>query len=203
MFKATGLECVKGYDSLFKDVSFSLAEGEVMQIQGTNGSGKTSLLRILTGMSQPEAGEIFWNDKNICDDRESYNENLIYIGHFNGLKAELSALENLQLSRQYLSQTNDTTTESAIEAVGLSGFEHILAHQLSAGQKRRVALARLYLNTAPLWILDEPTTAIDVDGVKTFEKIIEAHALNGGMVILTAHQALDFGKANMRSLSLT
>jgi len=203
MFKAVGLECVKGYDSLFTDVNFTLSAGEVMQIQGTNGSGKTSLLRILTGMSQAESGEIFWDGCSIDENRESFNENLVYIGHLNSLKAELSAIENLQLSRQYLGQTNDRTTESALEAVGLAGYEHILAHQLSAGQKRRVALARLYLTTAPLWILDEPTTAIDVDGVKAFEQTIEAHALNGGMVILTAHQTLNFGKANIRSLSLT
>ncbi len=203
MFKAVGLECVKGYDSLFKDVSFSIAAGDVMQIQGTNGSGKTSLLRILTGMSQPEAGKTYWKDINIEEERETFNENLVYIGHLNGLKADLSALENLQLGRQYLSRANDTSTEEALHAVGLEGYEHILAHQLSAGQKRRVALARLHLNTAPLWILDEPTTAIDVEGVKAFEKTIEAHALNGGMVILTAHQALYFGKANTHSLSLT
>ncbi|MCP4009572.1 MAG: cytochrome c biogenesis heme-transporting ATPase CcmA [Proteobacteria bacterium] len=203
MFKAIGLECVKGYDTLFKDVSFSLSAGDVMQIQGTNGSGKTSLLRILTGMSQPEAGEIFWDDSSIDEDREAYNENLVYIGHLNGLKADLSALENLQLGRQYLNRANDTSIEEALHAVGLEGYEHILAHQLSAGQKRRVALARLYLNSASLWILDEPTTAIDVEGVKTFEKTIEAHALNGGMIILTAHQPLSFGKANTRSLSLS
>jgi heme exporter protein A len=203
MFEAIRLECVKGYDSLFKDVSFTLAAGEVMQVRGTNGSGKTSLLRILTGMSQAEAGEIYWEGRNIENDRENYLENLVYIGHLNGLKAELSALENLQLSRQYLGRTNDVSTQSALDTVGLAGYEHILAHQLSAGQQRRVALARLYLNSAPLWILDEPTTAIDVDGVRTFEQTIEAHALNGGMVILTAHQTLDFGKANTRSLSLT
>jgi heme exporter protein A len=203
VFEAIGLECVKGYDSLFRDVSFTLVAGEIMQVRGTNGSGKTSLLRILTGMSQAEAGEIFWEGLNIEDSRENYLENLVYIGHLNGLKAELSAFENLQLSRQYLSRANDVSTQSALDAVGLAGYEQILAHQLSAGQKRRVALARLYLNTAPLWILDEPTTAIDLDGVRTFEQTIEAHALNGGMVILTAHQALDFGKAKTRSLSLT
>ncbi len=203
MFEAVGLECVKGYDSLFKDVSFTLSAGEVMQIEGTNGSGKTSLLRILTGMSQAESGEIFWDGLNIDDNRETYNDNLVYIGHLNSLKADLSALENLQLSRKYLGQTNDKTTQSALDAVGLAGYEHILAHQLSAGQKRRVALARLHLNAAPLWILDEPTTAIDVNGVRAFEQTIEAHALNGGMVILTAHQKLDFGKSNTRSLSLT
>lgn len=203
MFQAIELECVKGYDCLFKNISFTLQAGEILQIQGTNGSGKTSLLRILTGLSQAETGEILWNGKHIDNDRERYLENLIYIGHTNALKAELSALENLQLSRQYPGQSNDKATQLALEEVGLAGYEHILAHQLSAGQKRRVTLARLGLSTAPLWILDEPITAIDVDGVSAFEKTIETHALNGGMVILTTHQALNFGKATTRSLSLT
>lgn len=203
MFKAIGLECVKGYDSLFKDINFSLSPGEIMQIRGTNGSGKTSLLRILTGLSQPDAGEVFWNGTNIENEPETYKEKLIYIGHLNGLKADLSALENLELGRQYLSETNGKTTEAALEAVGLAGYEHILAHQLSAGQKRRVSLARLHLDIAPLWILDEPTTAVDTDGVQAFEQTVETHALNGGMVILTAHQTLNFGKANTLSLSLT
>ncbi len=203
MLRAIDLECVKGYNSLFKNISFSLHTSEILQIQGTNGSGKTSLLRILTGLSQPETGEIFWEDTNIDVDRESYLENLIYIGHTNGLKAELSALENLQLSRQYLGKSNGKTTQHALEEVGLAGYEHILAHQLSAGQKRRVTLARLALNAAPLWILDEPITAIDVDGINAFEKTIETHVLNGGMVILTTHQTLNFGEATTRSLSLT
>ena len=203
MFQAIELECVKGYDRLFTDISFTLQAGEVLQIQGTNGSGKTSLLRILTGLSQAETGEILWNGTNIDIDRGSYLENLIYIGHTNGLKAELSALENLQLNRQYLGYSNDKPTQQALEEVGLTGYEHILAHQLSAGQNRRVTLARLSLNVAPLWILDEPITAIDADGVSAFEKTIETHALNGGMVILTTHQTLSFGKANTRSLSLT
>ncbi len=203
MFQAKELECVKGYDCLFTNINFTIQAGEILQIQGTNGSGKTSLLRILTGLSQPETGEVFWNGTNIDIDRESYLENLIYIGHTNGLKAELSAIENLQLSRQYLGQSNDKPTQQALEEVGLTGYEHILAHQLSAGQKRRVTLARLSLNTAPLWILDEPVTAIDVDGVSAFEKTIETHVLNGGMVILTTHQSLNFGKAKTLSLSLT
>lgn len=202
MFEATGLECVKGYDSLFHDVGFRLAAGEILQIEGTNGSGKTSLLRILTGLSQPEAGQIFWQGIDILEDPDTFNENLVYIGHQNGLRAELTALENLQLTRQYLASSNSTTTEAALASVGLAGYEHIMAHQLSAGQKRRVALARLQLNNAPLWILDEPTTAIDVDGVKDFEQTVERHVLNGGLVILTAHQKLSFGQAPTRALAL-
>jgi len=203
MFKAQNIECVKGYDSLFKEVSLALSPGEIVQIQGTNGCGKTSLLRILTGLSQAEAGDIYWNDIDIEDDPATFRENLIYIGHLNGLKGELTASENLEHARLNLSQSTEINTEDALEKVGLAGYEHIVAHQLSAGQKRRVTLARLHLTTAPLWILDEPITAIDVEGVKAFEQTIEAHAKKGGMVILTTHQALSFGAAPTRSLSLT
>ncbi len=203
MFKAVQLECVKGYDSLFRDISFELLPGEILQIEGTNGSGKTSLLRILTGLSQPAEGEVFWDGQNIEKDPAHFNQNLIYIGHLNALKAELSALENLELVRQYLNNTNALTTQRALANVGLAGYEHILAHQLSAGQKRRVALARLQLNHAPLWVLDEPTTAIDKQGVIAFQQTIENHTQNGGMVILTAHQPLHFGNAKIRSLWLS
>ena len=203
MFKAVGLECVKGYDSLFRDVSFELEPGQIMQIIGTNGCGKTSLLRILIGLSQPEAGEVFWDDNNIDDERAEFNENLLYIGHQNGLKADLSAVENLQLMRQYLGHCTSTSAEQALAEIGLAGYEPILAHQLSAGQKRRVALARLHLSEAALWILDEPITAIDVDGVHSFEQAIEKHILKGGMLIFTSHQKLDFGSVKTRTLSLS
>ena len=203
MFKAQNLECVKGYDSLFKNVSFELSPGEIIQIQGTNGCGKTSLMRILTGLSQAESGEVLWDGSNIDSDPSQFRNNLIYIGHLNGLKGELSAIENLHHARQNLSQSQDISDQEALTRVGLSGYEHIIAHQLSAGQKRRVTLARLHISQAPLWILDEPITAIDVDGVKAFERTIEAHVNNGGMVIITTHQTLSFGKAPMTALSLS
>ncbi len=174
-----------------------------MRVHGTNGSGKTSLLRILTGLSQAESGDVYWNDENIDADRASFNENLLYIGHRNGLKADLSAFENLTLLNHQLKQFSEVSVQDALDAVGLSGYETILAHQLSAGQKRRVALARLHLSTAPLWILDEPTTAIDTDGVEAFQRIVEQHANEGGMVIFSSHQALSFEQIPIRDLSLS
>jgi len=203
MFSATGLECVKGYDSLFSGLDLKIKQGEVMQIHGTNGSGKTSLLRILTGLSQPAAGEVFWNGVNIEDDPAAFNENLSYIGHLNGLKTELSALENLHLMQKYLTRSSNTQPQAALDAVGLAGYEHILTYQLSAGQKRRVALARLALCNTPLWILDEPTTAIDNEGVQAFEQTVIEHTNKGGMVILTAHQKLNFGATNLCSVNLS
>lgn len=202
MLHAVDLECVKGYDSLFSNINFTLNRGEVLQITGTNGSGKTSLLNILTGLSLPYHGEVFWQGTLLQDNHSLFHANLCYLGHKNGLRADLSAHENLQLMHSYLAQSTSLTIEQALSNVGLQGYEDILAHQLSAGQQRRVALARLLLSKSPLWILDEPTTAVDVDGVVGFEQTITKHLDNSGMVIFTSHQALTFGSHKIRELSL-
>ena len=147
MLQAHQIECVKGHNPLFSDLSFEAKAGQIIQIAGRNGSGKTSLLRILTGLSLPESGEIHWQGKAISEQRTRFNADLAYFGHLNGIKAELSALENIQSQQSFLESTQDCTPEQALENVGLRGYEDVYGFQLSAGQKRRVGLARFYLST--------------------------------------------------------
>lgn len=203
MLSAHDLECVKGYTALFEGVSFSVTAGQIVQITGRNGAGKTSLLRILAGLSLPETGEVRWQEMPILEDRAAYYQQMAYLGHLNGLKDELTALENLHAHTALLAQQTTTTPKAALESVGLAGYEDVTAYQLSAGQKRRLSLARLSLGRASLWLLDEPTTAIDVDGVAAFEQHIQRHANAGGMVVFTSHQSLDFGNADFRTVSVS
>jgi heme exporter protein A len=192
MLEVSNLECVRGDRRLFKDVSFSLRAGELLQIHGPNGSGKTSLLRMLCGLVLPAEGNISWQGLSIRDLREEYAQAVAYIGHLPAVKDELSALENLsiasELSGVHLSQDQ---VFAALRRMGLGGRELLPAKVLSQGQRRRVALARLLVSGATLWILDEPLTALDVAAVKLMQSLIEAHLHNGGMVILTTHQDIE------------
>ena len=186
------LFCERDDRVLFENLSFSVSCGEVLQIEGPNGSGKTTLLRILSGLSKAYEGELFWNSEPLADVRDDFLESLLYFGHLPGVKATLTPEENLRWYAALHPQT-DTITERIFEAlskVGLFGYEDVPCHSLSAGQNRRVSLARLYLSRAPLWVLDEPFTAIDKRGVAAIEALIEAHAKNGGSVILTTHHDL-------------
>ncbi|MFT5261274.1 MAG: heme exporter protein A [Saprospiraceae bacterium] len=202
MLKAINIECVKGYDALFSGYHLTIKPGQIVQITGENGSGKTSLLRILTGLSYPEEGDVLWNGESIFTEPQNYRLQLAYLGHLNGLKPGLSSIENLSLQQTLFAQPSNITALQALDAVGLSGYEPILVNQLSAGQQRRVALARLLLSNAKLWILDEPITAIDTTGVTVFEKIITQHILNDGMVILTSHQPLNFPELSVRQSAI-
>ena len=192
MLEVSNLECVRGDRRLFKDVSFALRAGELLQIHGPNGSGKTSLLRMLCGLVLPAEGKISWQGFGIGDLREEYAQAVTYIGHLPAVKDELSALENLsiasELSGIHLSQDQ---VFSALRRMGLGGRELLPAKVLSQGQRRRVALARLLVSGATLWILDEPLTALDVAAVKLMQSLIEAHLHKGGMVILTTHQDIE------------
>ena len=176
-----------------------------MQIEGPNGVGKTSLLRLLTGLSQPFAGEVCWNGENIRHCRDEYHANLLYLGHQPGVKAALTPFENLKFYQQlHHPQQTETDLWLILARVGLAGFEENPTGQLSAGQQRRVALARLWLSQkAALWILDEPFTAIDKQGVKVLEQLFLAHAERGGMVILTTHQDLTLMQGRLKTISLT
>ena len=192
----TGLEVRQLYSErddrvLFADLNFTLNSGDVLQIAGPNGSGKTSLLRILAGISSRYQGDILWHDHSLAQQRADYLQQLLYIGHGAGIKAALSPLENLRWSCALRGiPSNDIPILDALAKVGLSGFEQQACFSLSAGQQRRVNLARLFCIPAQFWILDEPFTAIDQRGVAEIEQWISDFADSGGAVLLTTHHRL-------------
>lgn len=208
MFEALDLSCVRDERTLFSGLSFTIEPGEIVQIEGRNGAGKTSLLRILAGLSSPDAGEVRWQGVSTRRQRDIFHQQLLYLGHQPGVKSVLTAFENLAF---YLSVNGQTVRGNAsaeaiyqaLENVGLLGYEDVTVGQMSAGQQRRVALARLWLSDAPLWILDEPLTAIDKQGVATLIALFEQHAQRGGMVLLTTHQDLQGVNRDVRKLRLT
>lgn len=180
-------------------LSFKAEAGTITQIGGENGSGKTSLLRILTGLAPAESGEVLWKGKSIQKGRADYAAALTFIGHLPGIKAPLTPLENLSWLAPASSQSDCI---DALAKVGLRGYEESPCYRLSAGQKRRAALARLYLEKRQIWILDEPFTAIDKAGVEKLEALLVKHAEQGGIVILTTHHELNIGGANYQQISL-
>jgi heme exporter protein A len=191
MLEASNLECVRGEKSLFRDLSFRLEAGACLMVQGTNGSGKTSLLRMLCGLSQPAAGEIRWNGEPIRKLAEDYRGELLYCGHAGAVKDDLTALENASISAlRSGEEVDEDAARQALRQLGLRGREELPARVLSAGQKRRVALTRLLLEKRTLWVLDEPLTALDKAAVANLCGMIDAHLAAGGMAVLTSHQDL-------------
>ncbi|MEW6990191.1 cytochrome c biogenesis heme-transporting ATPase CcmA [Colwelliaceae bacterium 6441] len=201
LLSAKQLTCIREERILFENLNFSINCGDIIQVEGPNGAGKTSLLRILAGLSQPYDGEVLFNEQSIHNERELYNQNLLYIGHLAGIKGEMTAQENLAFNLS-LSGLNKSQAEHTLSEVNLLGFEDALASHLSAGQHRRIALAKLWQSKAPIWILDEPFTAIDKNGVKKLENLMVQHAQNGGCVILTTHQDLAIDKNLYKKLTL-
>jgi heme exporter protein A len=182
--EARELSCIRDERVLFSNLNFTLNSGQVLLIEGRNGAGKTSLLRILTGFRKPDSGDLFWNDEAIDDTQEFYQDTA-YIGHNNGLKDTLTAEENLRYAQALAIST--LTIDDAMEQVGLNGYQETVVRFMSAGQKRRLALARLLCTHKPLWILDEPFTSLDRASIKLFEKFIETQVNQGGLVIMTSH----------------
>jgi heme exporter protein A len=184
------LSCERDQRPLFSNLNLSCDAGEAVQILGPNGSGKTTLLRTLAGLCREFRGQILWNGEHVDQVGWDYRHNILFIGHRPGIKTALTPLENLSWYSALTDRASTDTVATALAAVGLSGYEDIPCAQLSAGQLRRVALARLHLSGARLWILDEPFTAIDKSGVAELEALMARHTSKGGLVLLSSHQEL-------------
>lgn len=204
MLEVSNLACSRGDHRVFSGLNFTLDPGQIMQVQGANGSGKTSLLRSLCGFITPDDGDIVWRGERISDLDEEYYAELLYLGHLNAIKDELSALENLLVSAGLSGvELEEKQAIAALRRMGLRGREMLPTKVLSQGQRRRVALARLLVSDASLWILDEPLTALDVGAVALVQELIAEHLAKQGMVIFTTHQPLQVAGMEMRNLSLS
>lgn len=203
MLEASNLECVRGDRRLFAGVGFRLEGGEMLYLQGKNGSGKTSMLRMLCGLTQPASGEIRWRGAAIGTLGDDFRAELCYLGHLNAIKEELTPLENLLASARLAEETLDEDAAlDALEMVGLRGREDLACRYLSQGQKRRVALARLVHERRALWVLDEPYVALDTAAVDLVAGLIGAHLQRGGLAVLTTHQTVEVRAGAVRELKL-
>lgn len=189
MFTVSNLSCSRGNKPLFADVSFEIKPGQALHLEGDNGVGKTSLLRIVCGLSPADAGEVRWQGHRIQDEAAAFRSALFYLGHGLSLKEELTALENL-LSDAAVAGRSLTSVQAlhALARMGLRGREHLPLRVMSQGQKRRTALARLLASQAPLWVLDEPFVALDTKAVDGLRGLLADHVAQGGMVLFTSHQ---------------
>jgi heme exporter protein A len=203
MLEVCELECRRGGRRLFGGLSFSLNQGELLHVQGANGTGKTSLIRILSGLSSQDAGVVSWKGTDIRGMREEYASRLLYLGHQPAVKDDLTVAENLSVSLR-MGGVNPSPVElrAALDVTGLGKLITLPARVLSQGQRRRLALARLWQDNKPLWVLDEPFTALDVQATTLLEGRLERHLAGGGMVVLTTHQRPSIAENYLRVLSL-
>ncbi|MGQ0656557.1 MAG: cytochrome c biogenesis heme-transporting ATPase CcmA [Chromatiales bacterium] len=204
MLEGHDLECARGERLLFRALTLRVEAGTLLRVAGPNGSGKTSLLRLLCGLLQPTHGLVRWRGSNIRVLREDYWREIAHIGHLNGIKDDLTALENLRTSATIAGLTSDEgAARAALADLGLAGCEHTLARRLSLGQRRRIALARLFLSgSIPLWILDEPFTALDARGLAALCARIGEHLAASNIVLLTTHLDVPIKAPATRLLTL-
>ncbi|MDD5250759.1 MAG: cytochrome c biogenesis heme-transporting ATPase CcmA [Rhodocyclaceae bacterium] len=191
MLTAHGLTCVRGERRLFAGLDLAVGPGEWLHVRGENGAGKTSLLRLLVGLMMPAEGEIRWDGTPVAKLTDEYRRQMLFLGHHGAVKEELTTLENLHFAAALDgAELPEREALAALHRFGLRGREELPVRFLSAGQKRRVLLARLVTRKAKLWVLDEPFTALDVKAVDMLSALIGEHLAAGGMAVLTSHQAM-------------
>ena len=190
VLKAEQLSCERDDRVLFRELSFSARAGEVIQIKGSNGSGKTTLLRVICGLNDNYHGTLKWFNEPIEDNQDDFYSSLIYLGHQVGVNKVLTPVENLRWSVGLRENVTSDSIYQALAEIGLKGFEDSQCFSLSAGQQQRVSLSKLLLGTAIIWVLDEPFTTLDVDGVQLLEKLLGDHARKGGVALVTTHHEL-------------
>ncbi|CAK0743130.1 cytochrome c maturation protein A [Gammaproteobacteria bacterium] len=188
---------------LFADLSFELHPGQALVLEGRNGAGKTSLLRILCGIRLPEAGEVRWQGEDIFQLGPAYHEQIAYLGHKDGHKLDLTPLENLRMAQGLNRACAGTTLTGALREAGLQGFEDVPTRTLSAGQQRRLAIARLWVTEAALWVLDEPFTSLDRQGIQVVESLIAGHLVAGGLTAMTTHHRVSLDAQSLLTLDLS
>lgn len=202
LLQTVDLCCVRDDRNLFEGLNLALDAGGMLLVEGRNGSGKTSLLRIVTGLSMPESGEVLWRGEPIIKLAADYYEQVNYVGHHDGIKRDLTCLENLRLV-QAMGKPVPIDLDDALDRVDLYRFGDNLVGTLSAGQKRRLALARLIVTEARLWILDEPFTSLDKASMGLFQKLFERHLQTGGVIIMTSHHDVGFADSAVQRLNLS
>ena len=200
MLKISNLACERDDRILFYNLNYEFPSGKIIQLEGQNGAGKTTLLRILSGLYSAYTGDVEWNGSSINSVRIEFNQQLLFIGHKSAIKLNLTPIENLKFLIGIHQVFSEESLFDALKKVGLYGYEHVLCRNLSAGQQRRVTLARLYLSNATVWVLDEIFTAIDKQGVAQLEQFLSEKAKAGVTIILTTHHQLslpDYGVINL------
>jgi len=203
LLEAREINCWRGDRHILRDVSFGVRAGEFLKLTGPNGVGKTTLIRIVCGLLPPENGTVLWRGKRVSSSNDEYHIEMAYLGHLNSLKADLTARENLRFLAGLRQSLSDADIDAALDRVGILSRGDLVARSLSAGQKRRLALARLLLSGALLWILDEPVTNLDTAGIELVEELITEHVNKGGLALAAAHQRLLDHAPFLRRLELT
>ena len=200
ILRVDDLSCIRDDRVLFAGLGFSVEPGQILLLEGQNGSGKTSLLRILCGFREPDSGTVLWRGEPI--DSAQYYSDMAYVGHMDGIKKELTVLENLKLHLA-LGRPGKLSIAEALDKIQLPGYDATLIQALSAGQKRRLSLARLLITRNILWILDEPFTSLDKQGIALIESLMADHCANDGLIVMTSHHDVNLHGINVKTIALS